>query len=200
MIVHLQNEKKNWRWGSEPKDFRSKKTMHEKQVCEEKQPASERDTPNQACFILPNFSNHWWQRMVTEEETGSSLIFSTNRWCDFNVEIFVTKMRSSLPPSPSRKMHVHSTAFLGRTLLFGNSGGVRPVPEGWELVHRLTYAIIHLAFRLSGGLPFIDPLSHCLLNFSPWMTPVGDPDSTSQNKRKQKATSLKRRRYFTLLI
>lgn len=50
-------------------------------------PASERDTPNQACFILPNYSNHWWQRMVTEEETGSSLIFSTNRWCDFNVEI-----------------------------------------------------------------------------------------------------------------
>lgn len=43
------------------------------------------------------------------------------------------------------------------------------------------------AFCLSGGLPFIDPLSHGLMNSSPWMTSFADPDSTPPEQKETKS-------------
>lgn len=50
-------------------------------------PSSGKETNRRASLFLLSFSNHWWQRMATEQEIWSPLIFSTHLRCDLNIEI-----------------------------------------------------------------------------------------------------------------
>lgn len=65
-------------------------------------------------LFLPRFSNCWWQWMVTEQEIWNSLIFSTNLWCDLNIEIYSSGQKKDYFSGtiPSREMHIRSAAVL----------------------------------------------------------------------------------------